>query len=197
VQELEELMHRKRRYKHQDLRHEVLMGLLIYQALLPQELAGLQTDDIDLMNGTVYVRGSAKTNSRKLALKPKQVMLLHGYLTDTRVRLLGAGTTTCLLISSQGRSMTAVAIAQEVLRRHRDAKGVKRVNARTIRQSVIANLLKQGHDISVVQLFAGHKLPDATQRYQSDKVESLRAALHKYHPFNHDQGAADNLKGGG
>jgi integrase/recombinase XerD len=35
----------------------------------------------------------------------------------------------------------------------------RNLNAKTIRQSVIANLLKEGKDLRVVQVFAGHKKP--------------------------------------
>jgi integrase/recombinase XerD len=48
---------------------------------------------------------------------------------------------------------------------------------------VITNLLKAGHDISVVQLFAGHVCAASTQRYQQSGVDSLKAAVHRYHPM--------------
>jgi integrase/recombinase XerD len=57
------------------------------------------------------------------------------------------------------------------------------VSPGTIRQSVIANLLKAGHDISVVQLFAGHLLTGSTQRYQQSGVDTLQAAVEQYHPL--------------
>jgi integrase/recombinase XerD len=53
----------------------------------------------------------------------------------------------------------------------------------TIRQSVITNLLKQGHDLSIVQSFAGHKYPSATQGYKQNEFETLKAEVNKYHPF--------------
>ena len=68
----------------------------------------------------------------------------------------------------------------------RSGKGLypgRMVNAQTIRQSVIAELLKQGHDISVVQGFAGHKYPSATERYRQSEIETLKGAVQKYHPL--------------
>ena len=59
----------------------------------------------------------------------------------------------------------------------------RKVNALTIRQSVIANLLKQNHDLRVVQVFAGHKYPSATERYKQTNVEALQTALQIYHPI--------------
>jgi integrase/recombinase XerD len=52
-----------------------------------------------------------------------------------------------------------------------------------IRQSVIVNLLKAGKDIRVVQVFAGHKSPMTTERYQQTGIEELTAAVMKFHPL--------------
>jgi integrase/recombinase XerD len=59
----------------------------------------------------------------------------------------------------------------------------RKVNAQTIRQSVITNLLKQGHDLSLVQAFAGHKYPSTTERYKQSEIETLQAAVNRYHPM--------------
>jgi integrase/recombinase XerD len=49
---------------------------------------------------------------------------------------------------------------------------------------VIANLLKQGHDLSLVQNFAGHKYPSTTEKYKQSEIETLKAAVNKYHPIS-------------
>ena len=57
------------------------------------------------------------------------------------------------------------------------------LSPQTIRQSVITNLLKQGHELRAVQVFAGHKYPGSTERYRQSPVEELKAAVLKCHPF--------------
>jgi integrase/recombinase XerD len=59
----------------------------------------------------------------------------------------------------------------------------RNINAMTIRQSVIANLLKLNIDLRLVQVFAGHKYPSTTERYRQNNTEALKDALKKYHPF--------------
>jgi integrase/recombinase XerD len=49
---------------------------------------------------------------------------------------------------------------------------------------VIANHLKAGKDIRAVQVFAGHKSPMTTERYQQTGIEELTAAVLKYHPLD-------------
>ena len=183
-EQLEGLLYRKERYKDHDHRHRVMMGLLVYQALLPSEIAALLLTDINLVAGSIYVRQTGITNSRELPLQSAQVLVLHSYLTEVRIRLLHGADNDRLLVRQGGQSMSPIEIGQQVLRSYKDRYAGKKVNTRMIRQSVIKGLLEQGHDISVVQLFAGHKLPEATQRYKSDGVDSLRSALDKYHPFN-------------
>ena len=48
----------------------------------------------------------------------------------------------------------------------------RNLNPKTIRQSVIADLLKQGKDLRLVQVFAGHKYPSSTERYRQNQVEA-------------------------
>lgn len=57
------------------------------------------------------------------------------------------------------------------------------MNARTIRQSVITNMLKEGKDLRVVQVFAGHKKISSTEKYRQSGLEELQRAIEKYHPL--------------
>jgi len=61
--------------------------------------------------------------------------------------------------------------------------GSRRVNAQVIRQIVITNLLEAGHELPMVQMFAGHKYPSNEEKYRQEGVETLKAAVGKYHPF--------------
>jgi hypothetical protein len=42
----------------------------------------------------------------------------------------------------------------------------------------------QGHDLSLVQAFAGHKYPSSTERYKQNEIETLRDAVQKYPPLD-------------
>ncbi len=65
----------------------------------------------------------------------------------------------------------------------RDLFPERKLNAQTIWQSVIANLLKAGKDLRVVQVFSGHKKPSSTERYRQTGLEELKAAVQKHHPL--------------
>ena len=183
-EELEQLLNRKERYLNLETRNKVLISLLIYQALYPQEMEAINVTDINLQEGTIYIKATPKTNSRTLSLKPNQILLFYQYLTEIRIKLLNSNASDCLLVGIRGGAMTAEDITKHVKRSFKNLYPGRKVNAQTIRQSVIMNLLKQGNDISVVQAFAGHKYPSATEKYRQNEVEALQAAVNKYHPFN-------------
>jgi integrase/recombinase XerD len=158
------------------------MSLLVYQALCPSEIEALRISDINLDTGTLQIRQTAKTNGRDLTLKPNQILLFYEYIRDVRPQLLQGGTAEALLVSQRGQPMSAEDITKHVKRSGAGLYPGRVVNAQTIRQSVIAHLLKEGHPLSVVQAFAGHKYPSSTERYRQNEVETLQAAIDKYHP---------------
>jgi integrase/recombinase XerD len=182
-EELEALLDRPERYNHLESRNRILMSLLIYQALYPSEMESLSLSDINLDTGQLQVRATAKTNGRALTLKPNQILLFYEYIRDVRPRLLKGAEADQLLIGQRGQPMSAEDITKHVKRSFTGLYPGRTVNAQTIRQSVIAHLLQQGHPLQVVQLFAGHKYPSTTERYRQSEIQTLQAAIDKYHPM--------------
>jgi integrase/recombinase XerD len=185
-EELESLLNRKERYNPLEYRNKVLMSFLIYQAVLPRELAGITTDDINLEQGTVYIKATTKTNARTLQLKPNQIMLLYHYIHEVRPKLLkkiqNQETEKTLLISHRGNPETVSSLVSHVKRMKHKFTG-RTLNMQTIRQSVITNLLKAGNDLRIVQVFAGHKYPSTTEKYKQTNVEALQSAINQHHPI--------------
>ena len=183
TEELEKLLDRKERYPQLIFRNKVLTSLLIYQALNPQEAAALRVADICLTAGSICIQATPKTNGRTLQLKPNQVLLLYEYVNEARPRLLDSNESPALLIGIRGEAMPAADITKHVKRSFKGLYPNRKVNVQTIRQSVITNLLKGGHDISLVQAFAGHKYPSTTERYRQNNVATLQAAVNRFHPL--------------
>jgi integrase/recombinase XerD len=183
IEELENLLNRKERFTNLYYRNRVLISLLIYQALHPREMETINLQDIDLVTGSIYIKPTFKTNARTLQLKPNQILLFHQYITEIRNKLLDGNASNVLLIGIRGGAMPGEDITKHIKRSFKELYPNRKVNAQTIRQSVITNLLKQGHDISLIQAFAGHKYPSTTERYKQSEIETLQAAVNKYHPL--------------
>jgi site-specific recombinase XerD len=180
ARELELLLEREERYSILADRNRVVMSLLVYQALRVQELVALRTTDIDLQAATVHIRSTAKTNERTLALEPRQIMLLHRYLKESRPQLVKEDTDV-LVITKTGTPERGEGI-HYLVSTFRRLLPTKRLTPTVIRQSVIARLLKEGRDLRIVQAFAGHKKPSTTEQYRTTQLEELKAAVDKYHP---------------
>ncbi|MGD1843400.1 MAG: tyrosine-type recombinase/integrase [Thermonemataceae bacterium] len=181
-QELALLLERKERYPLLKNRNQLILSLLIYQALTNGDIINLTLDDLDLAEGKIHIKAARKTNARTLLLQPKQVYLLMNYLQTDRPQLLKEQTSQ-LIISSRGHAETGEGISYLV----ETCKGFfpnRKLNAKTIRQSVITNLLKSGKDLRLVQAFAGHKYPSSTEKYKQSHLEALKNQVLKYHPLD-------------
>ena len=182
-EELEILLNRKERYTNLEHRNKVLMSLLIYQGLQPRELANIKLNDINLQEATIFIKATNNTNSRTLPLKANQILLFQFYQTEIRKKLLKENESEKYLVGIRGNDFTEVDITSHLKHNYKSLFTNRKVNAKTIRQSVITNLLKQNNDLRIVQSFAGHKYTSTTERYRQNDVELLQAAVNKYHPF--------------
>ena len=158
-----------------------MLSLLIYQGISKGELLALELENIDLEKGEIFIKSSRKINARTLKLQAKQVFWLLKYMEKDREKLLKENTKK-LFISKLGKAENGDGIRQ-LLRSKQKQFFPRKLNVQTIRQSVIANLLKQGKDLRVVQVFAGHKYPSSTEKYKQTQVEELKIQVLKYHPL--------------
>lgn len=164
-------------------RNKVMLGLLIYQGITTAELAKLEVGDIKLEEGKIYVPSASRSNSRILSLQAQQVIQLQNYLMTVRPVLLALSEKqTERLFISTGKSKR---ISNTFLRM---LNHMKKVNAavkdlKQIRASVITHWLKQ-HGIRQTQYMSGHRYASSTERYRTDKLESLQEQLENLHPLN-------------
>jgi site-specific recombinase XerD len=179
--ELELLLERKERYTSLKIRNQVILGLLIYQGITTGELTRIELKDIDTETGEIYIKASSKQNSRTLKLKPKQVLPLYRYINEIRPTLLRNASEN-LIINKLGNAETGEQISY-LISTFKYLFPDRNLNPKTIRQSVITNLLKAGNDLRVVQVFAGHRYPSATEQYKQTNVDKLKKMVEKYHPL--------------
>ena len=103
------------------------------------------------------------------------------YINTDRPKLLTVETPK-LLISKKGIPENGEGIGY-LLETCRHLYPERKLNPKTVRQSVITNLLKQGKDLRKVQVFAGHKYPSTTEKYKQVEIENLKNQVLKFHPL--------------
>lgn len=178
--ELELLLERENRYALLNWRNKLAISFYIYQGLSTGEIVNLTIHDIDLDKGTVFIK-AGRNISRILPLRSKQVIFSERYLTFDRPFLIKFPTD-CLFIGKLGQPEEGEGV-QYLIECQRLIYPDRKLNPKTIRQSVTVNLFKKGLDIKDVQLFAGHKNPSTTEAYKPVDLRKLKEAVGKFHPL--------------
>jgi integrase/recombinase XerD len=163
------------------LRDKVILSLLVYQGLTTKNIINLELKDMNLEQATLYIKRETTLNARTLELHPKQIMLINRYLNEERM-LLNKNNSTALILTRHYQAERGCGV-HDVVKFYKPVYPDKNLTPLTIRQSVIVNLLKAGKDIRAVQVFAGHRSPLTTERYQQTGIEELTAAVMKFHPL--------------
>lgn len=181
--ELEKLLEaRKERYAFLTKRNQIIMSLLINQALRIGEIESLKLTDIDLQKATIEIKETGITNARNLPLKAEQILLLYEFINQDRNKLKTfRNDQNALLLGKLGTRITKEDIDYLISTYQNQSK--KRLTTTTIRQSVITNLLIKNNDLRIVQYFAGHKSPDTTEKYRETGLHALKTAIEKLHPI--------------
>lgn len=170
-------------------RNKILLSLLIYQALTSLEIVNLRVEDIDLKAATISIYhghypARQPNKDRTLSLHPKQLFLFADYLKKERKlfwRKQKPRKRTAYFILSESGLQLGTTHLNRMLRKGR--KPQDQFSPLKIRQSVIAHLIKEKHDIRIVQAFAGHRRTASTEAYQQTGLEELKTAIDKLHPL--------------
>ena len=181
--ELQELLEpRKERYPFLTLKNRIIISLLVHQAPTLGELVQLELNDIDLEKATIQIKPTALTNKRILPLKAEQILLLYKYINTNRKALkTHRNDKNMLLLDKLGTPIQIEDISYLISTYQKQF--TKKLTSTTIRQSVITNLLSKGNDLRMVQVFAGHKHLDTTEKYKQTGIKALQSAIDKHHPL--------------
>ena len=179
--ELQKLLEsRKERYPILEKKNQIIMSLLVNQALLVGDIEKLRIEDLDLKEAKIKVQKTGITNERILELKAEQILLFYQYLQQERAQL-ERQKTSFFLLNKLGSVITKDDINYLVSTYQKDF--TKKITSVRIRQSVIKLKLDQGENLRKVQYFAGHKHADTTEKYKETGIDALQTAINQYHPI--------------
>lgn len=181
--ELQKLLEpRIERYPFLTKKNQIIMSLLVCQALKSGEIIQLKTNDVNLEKATIQITGTGITNSRILPLKAQQILLLYEFINQDRNKLKTVrNDENALLLGKLGTPIQVDDISYLISTYQNEF--AKNLTTITIRQSVITNLLSKGNDLRMVQEFAGHKHLDTTEKYKQSGIKALQNAIDKHHPI--------------
>jgi integrase/recombinase XerD len=167
------------------LRDQALLELLYGTGARISEAVGLDVDDVDLVDGTVLLRGKGG-KERLVPIGSYARTAVEGYLVRARPLLAstgsGAGARGALFLNARGGRLSRQS-AWTVLVRTAERAGVTQdVSPHTLRHSFATHLLEGGADVRVVQELLGHASVTTTQIYTLVTVDKLREVYAAAHP---------------
>ncbi|WP_296604613.1 site-specific tyrosine recombinase XerD [Nocardioides sp.] len=173
------------------LRDRALLEVLYGTGARISEAVGLDVDDLDLVEGTVLLRGKGG-KERIVPVGSYAREAVDAYLVRGRPELVAAGPSTrssvggALFLNARGGRLSRQS-AWAVLVKAAERAGVtKDVSPHTMRHSFATHLLDGGADVRVVQELLGHASVTTTQVYTLVTVENLREVFATAHPRARD-----------
>lgn len=163
-------------------RNKVILGLMVYQGLTTTELTNLDEKEVKLREGTVYIKGTRRSNERVMKLEAFQIMDLMEYTLKTRAEILklSGKESEKLFISSGTGTKLQNTIQKLIDKLHKQNSKV--TNTKQIRASVITHWLKL-YNLRQVQYMAGHRYISSTEAYLINDLDDLQEDINKYHPI--------------
>lgn len=171
-------------------RNYLMLTFLVYQGLHTNELQEISIEDIDYLKATVKIKGSKKTNERKLILRPEQIGFLMHYLQNIRPQFLenyNIENNNLFLslpeVSKTKTEQTKLMLTLKTLTKQTKTLSGTFTSFKQIRASVITNWIKTA-GLRKAQFFAGHRYISTTENYLPNDLEQLTDEIEKFNPFS-------------
>ncbi|MCK9150956.1 tyrosine-type recombinase/integrase [Methanobacterium alcaliphilum] len=149
------------------LRNKVILALLYSSGLRVSELVSLKSDDVDLSDRTIRIRGKGEKD-RIVLFDEKTKILMENYF---EIRLNKGDH---LFLNRFGDPISPRYV-QMMIKKYAESAGIKKkVTPHILRHSFATHLLKNGVDIRAIQQLLGHSNLSTTQIYTSVDMQTLR-----------------------
>ncbi|MGM0568642.1 MAG: tyrosine-type recombinase/integrase, partial [Elusimicrobiota bacterium] len=162
------------------LRDKALMEFLYSTGCRVEEAAGVDKQDLDLLGGTVLIRG--KGNKERIAPMGKPAVdALYEYLSfrESKSR---AGDNPAVFISFRGARLGQRSI-RRIVKKQAEGAGIKKsIGPHTLRHSFATHMLENGCNLRTVQELLGHARLQTTQRYTHLSRKKLKEVYLQSHP---------------
>jgi integrase/recombinase XerD len=142
----------------------------------------MQTGDVTLKEGKIFVAGTRRSNERTLKLESQQVFDLMDYINDTRKQILhhrNITTQELFLQLGEGKNKSNLL---SMLVTHLKQMNSKVKSIDQLRASVIVHWLRL-YNLRKVQIMAGHRYISSTENYKANNLDDLKEDIKNYHPF--------------
>ncbi len=164
-------------------RDRAILETMYSAGLRVSETVGLNTEDLNLSEGLLRVRGKGR-RERLAPIGSYAARALRQWLAvrPQLAKRQAIGPATPVFVNRFGTRLTTRSVAR-MLEKHLKTAGLDlRTSPHSLRHSFATHLLNHGADIRSVQELLGHKSLSTTQIYTHVSTAGLRAIYEKAHP---------------
>jgi len=165
------------------LRDRAILELLYSSGLRVGEVAGLNTEDLNIREGLVKVMGKGK-KERIVPVGSKAVDALRAYLVE---KILLKKKTKALFLNKSGTPLSDRGIRRIVVKYARLVGIEGQIGPHTLRHTFASHLLQAGADLRVIQELLGHASLSTTQKYTHIDITHLMDIYDKSHPMSSEE----------
>jgi integrase/recombinase XerC len=168
------------------VRDRAILELLYSSGLRVSEVTGLNTDDLNIREGLVKVRGKGK-KERIVPVGGKAIDALKSYLIERvlfKKRKAIADSDSAIFLNKSGERLTDRQIRRIVVKYARLTGIDGQIGPHTLRHTFATHLLIGGADLRVIQELLGHSSLSTTQKYTHLDIGHLIDVYDKAHPFS-------------
>lgn len=161
------------------LRDRALLEMLYSTGIRVSELVGIDVADMDLISGSVKVRGKGK--KERLALLGSEAQkAVRNYLEGRESD--GLGEKKHLFLNKLGTRLTDRSVRRIMDKYVKKCAIEEKISPHSIRHSFATHLLNNGADLRSVQELLGHKNLSTTQIYTHLETRRIKEIYSKAHP---------------
>jgi integrase/recombinase XerD len=162
-------------------RDRAMIEVLYATGLRVSELISLSVNDVNLVDGYVFVQGKGR-KERVVPLGRHAIEKLRAYLEGPRAAILKGRASRALFVTPRGKGFSRMGF-WKLLRRYARGAGIeKALSPHKLRHSFATHLVERGADPRAVQAMLGHADLATTQIYTHVNTQRLRTVYEQHHP---------------
>jgi len=174
--------HRKSCFHYSD---KIILGLVIYQGLDMQEFLNIETKDLQLEKGQIYIREHRQKRSRYIPLKASQILALNTFFLQLRPQI--ANIKSDKLFSPQADNYNILHWQFKQLSKTLKEQTADKLNLQInkisqLRQSRITIWVKE-EGLRKAQYLAGFRRVSSAERYRKADLSDLKNQIKTHHPL--------------
>lgn len=165
------------------IRDRTILELLYSTGMRRFELCNLEISDIDIRQGTVFIREGKGRKDRIIPAGERSLRWVEKYLADSRPVLVSEhGDDGHLFLTVRGAPLKTPTVSH-IVSMYRERAGIEKAgSSHMFRHTAATLMLENGADVRYVQQMLGHDSLQSTQVYTHVSIRKLKEVHARTHP---------------